>query len=248
MRHRFLEAQATAMVEATAQAVTAQTLAGIELFRHLPADDRKALAGCCRAQHYTTKQQIISHADTSTDVYFIVSGKVRATIYSGSGKEVSFRDLGAGEMFGDFSAIDGKPRSANIFALQDSFVVSMSAQAFREVLRTHPDVSMTVLWELTSLVRLLCERVIEVSTLGVKNRIHAELLRLGQGHLKANNTATVSPAPTHADIASRISTHREAVTRELNQLSHSGLLEKRGGALIIKDMATLTRMVDEVRI
>jgi CRP/FNR family cyclic AMP-dependent transcriptional regulator len=228
--------------------VTAQTLAGIELFRRLPADDRKAIAGRCRPQHYAAKQQIISHAETSTDVYFIVSGKVRATIYSGSGKEVSFRDLGAGEMFGDFSAIDGKPRSANIVALVDSFIVSMTGEAFREVLRTYPDVAMTVLQELTGLVRLLCDRVIEVSTLGVKNRIHAELLRLAQGHAKADNTAAISPAPTHADIASRISTHREAVTRELNQLSHSGLLEKRGGALLIKDMATLTRMVDEVRV
>jgi CRP/FNR family transcriptional regulator, cyclic AMP receptor protein len=230
--------------------VTEQTLAGIELFRHLPVAERKGIAERCHPRHYAAKKQIIAHADTSTDIYFIVSGKVRATIFSGSGKEVYFRDLGAGEMFGEFSAIDAKPRSANIVALSDSFVVSMPAEAFGEVLRTHPGVYLKVLHGLASLVRLLSERVVEMSTLGVKNRIHAELLRLAQGHLKADNTAVVSPAPTHADIANRISTQREAVTRELNHLVDVGVIERleRRGELIIKDVAQLSRMVDEVRV
>jgi DNA-binding GntR family transcriptional regulator len=86
-----------------------------------------------------------------------------------------------------------------------------------------------------------------MSTLGVKNRIHAELLRLAQRKMKDGKTAVISPAPTHADIASRVSTHREAVTRELNQLAHIGLLERRPGALFVADVPTLARMVEEVR-
>jgi CRP-like cAMP-binding protein len=207
--------------------LTAETLAGIRLFRHLPAEDRKALADRCHAHRYAAKQQIVSHAEQSTDVYFIVSGQVRATIYSVGGREIAFRDLGAGEMFGDLSAIDGKPRSANVVALVDSFVISMTAKVFQEVLQTYPALAMAALQELVDLVRGLCERVIEMSTLGV--------------------TAVISPAPTHADIASRVSTHREAVTRELNQLAHIGLLERRPGALFVADVPTLARMVEEVR-
>ncbi len=101
--------------------------------------------------------------------------------------------------------------------------------------------------ELTDLVRLLCERVVEFSTLGVKNRIHAELLRLAQKHMQDDNSAAISPVPTHADIASRVSTHREAVTRELNHLAHAGVIERRSGVLVISDVAKLTRMVEEVR-
>lgn len=227
--------------------LTAETLAGVRLFRHLPAEERKALAGRCQAHRYAAKQQIVCHAEESTDVYFIVSGQVRATIYSVGGREVAFRDLGSGEMFGDLSAIDGKPRSANIVALADSFIVSMTAEAFREVLQTHPALAMAALQELVDLVRGLCERVIEMSTLGVKNRIHAELLRLAQREMKDGKTAVISPAPTHADIASRVSTHREAVTRELNHLAHIGLLERRTGALCVTDVPTLARMVEEVR-
>jgi len=215
--------------------LTAETLAGIQLFRHLPAEDRKALADRCHAHRYAAKQEIVSHAEQSSDVYFIVSGQVRATIYSAGGREVAFRDLGAGDMFGDLSAIDGKPRSASVVAVVDSFVISMTAKAFREILKTYPTVAMAALLELVDLVRGLCDRVIEMSTLGVKNRIHAELLRLAQRKMKE-----------HADIASRVSTHREAVTRELNHLAQIGLLERRTGALVVTDVPGLAHMVEEV--
>jgi len=226
--------------------LTAETLAGIQLFRHLPAEDRKTLADRCHAHRYAAKQEIVSHAEQSSDVYFIVSGQVRATIYSAGGREVAFRDLGAGDMFGDLSAIDGKPRSASVVAVVDSFVISMTAKAFREVLQGYPSVAMAALLELVDLVRGLCERVIEMSTLGVKNRIHAELLRLAQRKMKDGKTAVLQPAPTHADIASRISTHREAVTRELNHLAQIGLLERRTGALVVTDVPGLAHMVEEV--
>ena len=205
------------------------------------------MADRCHAHRYGAKQQIVSHAEQSSDVYFIVSGQVRATIYSAGGKEIAFRDLGAGDMFGDLSAIDGKPRSANVVAIADSFVISMTAKAFQEVLKTYPAVAMAALQELVDLVRGLCERVIEMSTLGVKNRIHADLLRLAQKKMKDDKTAVLSPAPKHADVASRVSTHREAVTREFNQLAQIGLLERRTGALVITDVPELARMVEEVR-
>ena len=97
------------------------------------------------------------------------------------------------------------------------------------------------------MVRGLCERVVEFSTLGVKNRIHAELLRLANKHMQDENRAVISPAPTHADIASRVSTTREAVTREMSHLGQIGVIERRSGTLVVCDTAKLTQMVQEVR-
>ena len=54
----------------------------------------------------------------------------------------------------------------------------------------------------------------------------------------------ISPAPKHAEIASRISTHREAVTRELNELTRAKLIARRGSDLIIHDTALLESMVE----
>jgi CRP/FNR family transcriptional regulator, cyclic AMP receptor protein len=226
---------------------TAETLRGIDIFADLGADERRDLAGRCQAHHYEADKLIVSHQDNSTDVYFIVSGKVRATIFSRSGKEVSFRDLGAGQLFGDLSAIDGEPRSASVVALSDAVVVSMPAEVFWQVLRKHPAAAAVMLRELTRLVRRLSERVVEFSTLGVKNRIHAELLRLAREHMQDANKAMITPAPTHSEIASRVSTHREAVTRELNQLAQDGLVARQRGGLAILDVTRLSRLVEDVQ-
>lgn len=222
------------------------TLAGVDLFRDLNEADVSAVALRCQWNSYGPGEQIVLHQDRSRDVFFVVDGKVRATLYSLSGKEVTFRDVLAGEMFGELSAIDGKPRSAYVVAVSDSLVASMSDTAFWKVLEDYPTVAAACLRRLATLVRSLSERVVEFSTLAVKNRIHAELLRLARSESDDAGSAVIAPAPTHADIASRVSTHREAVTRELNRLAHEGLLERRSGTLVIRDVTRLETLVKEV--
>ena len=78
---------------------------------------------------------------------------------------------------------------------------------------------------LANLVRLLSERVVEFSPLGVNNRIHAELLRLAKKVSITGGSAGIAPVPTHGDIANRVSTHHEAMIRELNELKHKGLID-----------------------
>jgi hypothetical protein len=95
-------------------------------------------------------------------------------------------------------------------------------------------------------VRTLTKRVYEFSTLAVNNRIQAELLRLAGLGTREGKGARISPAPTHAEIASRVSTHREAVTRELNRLSRVGIIERRSGALVVHDLDRLAAMVNEM--
>lgn len=226
--------------------LTAESLIGVEVFRGLRAADRSKLAALCHGRRYAANERILSHKDETRDVYFIVSGKVRVTIYSLGGKEITFRDQSAGEMFGELGAIDGEPRSAHVMALEDSLLASMSRETFWEVLAGYPQVAEFTLKRLATLVRALSGRVFEFSTLAVRNRIHAELLRLARENSHDDNTATIAPSPTHADIASRISTHREAVTREYHDLSEAGLIEQRRGELVINDIARLESMVREV--
>ncbi|HEY8276660.1 MAG TPA: helix-turn-helix domain-containing protein, partial [Methyloceanibacter sp.] len=76
--------------------------------------------------------------------------------------------------------------------------------------------------------------------------IQAELLRLANLAPQEGNSARVASAPTHSEIASRISTHREAVTRELNRLARLGLIERKGNALVVKDVRRLAAMVHEI--
>lgn len=223
-----------------------ETLGGIELFKSLPPSYLEALAERCRWRRYAAGSEVVSYQDETRDVYFMVKGEVRVTIHSLSGKKVTFADFGTGEMFAELAAIDGQPRSASVVAQTHSLIASMSAKVFWEVLRNYPEVSASALKHLTINLRAATQRLFEFSTLAVKNRIHAELLRLARRNMRDDNTAQISPSPTHADIASRVSTHREAVTRELNELGRAGLIERQSGALVIRDVAGLARMVEEV--
>lgn len=221
------------------------SLSGIELFDCLGSADRDVFARLCRWRRYAAHQYIVGHQDETNDVYFIVEGRVRVTVFSPSGKEISFRDLPAGKSFGELSAIDGGPRSATVIALCDTVVAAMSAASFRRVLIDHPDVAAKTMRHLAGLVRKLSERVFEFSALAVRNRIHAELLRLARDQGIEGDSGLIAPAPTHADIASRVSTHREAVTRELNALARDGLLERRGRTFVIPDIARLAQLVEK---
>lgn len=225
---------------------TGYALEQIEIFKDLEPREIERLSQRVHWRNYKAHQQIIGHQEISNEVYFTVSGTVRVILFSSAGKEVAFRDISAGECFGEFAAIDGAPRSANVIALTDVMIGSVPAESFRSILREYPATSMALLTYLTRLVRSLSERIFEFSTLAVKNRIHSELMRLARDHLTDDNTARLAPAPTHADIASRISTHREAVTRELNELTKSGLLKRDGRTLIVTDVAELERMIHEV--
>ena len=57
--------------------------------------------------------------------------------------------------------------------------------------------------------------------------------------------ARIVPPPTHVEIASRVSTHREAVTRELTRLTRIGIVKRSGDALLVSDVERLTQMVQD---
>jgi CRP/FNR family cyclic AMP-dependent transcriptional regulator len=81
----------------------------------------------------------------------------------------------------------------------------------------------------------------------VQNRIQAELVRLAGEATQTRGQAVLSPAPSLSDIAGRISTHREAVSRELSRLVALGLLRREQGDLRIIDVARLAKLVDEAK-
>ncbi len=136
-----------------------------------------------------------------------------------------------GEFFGELAAIDQQSRSAGIFAVTDTLAARMPADVFRRIVHEHPDVCDQLLQALVIRVRTLTNRVNEHSNLGVRQRLYAELLRLARPPLGSGGYPAVSPPPTHAELASRVSSHREAVTRELNALERGKLIKRRRGAI-----------------
>lgn len=219
----------------------------VYLFEELPEDKLVRIEACCTHRSYRAGEEIVGYLDTDDDVYFVLSGSATVKIYSIQGKVVGFRTVNCGEIFGEFAAIDHGPRSASIEAKEDCEVAVLSGDNFRAFLASEPIISNALLCHLVMQLRVLTTRVFEFSTLSVNARIQTELLRLAldHGHTVPGQPGTVhiENPPTHAELAGRISTHREAVTRHLNYLSRIQLIERAGHALVINDIDRLNQMV-----
>ena len=197
--------------------------------------DRHALAERWTVRHYQGKEMIIAHGEQTRDAFFVLEGRARATVYSEGGKAVAYRDIEPGGIFGELAAIDGRPRSASVAALDRVLVAKLSEGAFRQIVSSRPGIAWALLTHLALQTRRLTDRVYEFSTLVVRKRLVRELLRLALSDDRFDGRASIDPAPTHSDLAARISTHREAVSREMSALAKQKLIEKRRGVLLLPD-------------
>lgn len=123
----------------------------------------------------------------------------------------------------------------------------MSADDFCNLIYSNRKIAEVMLKRLTGQIRRLTERIYDYSTLTVRSRIQAELLRFAKNHLTSANTAVISPAPTQAEIANLVSTHREAVSCELNELAKNKLIKRKNHDLHLLDIEKLTQMVNDAR-
>ena len=194
-----------------------------------PQGPRNASSSRCQWRHAHPKEWLLEQNDIGTDIYFLTSGVVRVLITPSPDREVILGDIDAGGYFGEMAAIDGQPRSAGILAITDATIARMPAAVFREIIHKYPDVSEQLLEQLVARIRTLDQRVNEFSSMHVKNRIYAELLRRSRPDPTDQRRAIVSPPPVHSDIAARVSTRREMVARELKALERVGLDDQAPG-------------------
>jgi CRP/FNR family transcriptional regulator, cyclic AMP receptor protein len=221
------------------------SLRKIPLLSDLSDDSLERLQSQAARITFAKGQEIIGRTDPSRDVFILLSGQARVTFYSAAGRAVAFRRIDPGDVVGEFAAIDGQGRSATVEAARPCTVLSIGAGLFWDLTDTDRRFAAAMMRHLVALLRALTARVVEFSTLGVKDRIHCELLRMAKKALEQGGTSELNPAPTHSDLAARISTHREAVSRELSRLSKLGVIERRGRIITVKNLAQLERMVQE---
>jgi CRP/FNR family cyclic AMP-dependent transcriptional regulator len=208
----------------------------------LGPEERRALLARTRTITARKGQMILSAGDSSREVFIVQRGRLQALLYAANGREVMLRDLAPGQLFGELAAIDGEARSASIMAAAESRLLAIPGDLFRTVVAGSPTAAEWMLQRLTAQVRSLTNRVFETSALHVQARLHCELLRLAR--TCGGEEALVDPAPTHAELASRIGTHREAVTRELSALARKRIVRISRRCLEFLDLA---RLEEELR-
>lgn len=221
-------------------------LRSVALLHGLDVEERLAIAKRCTFQEYAKGQMIVDKDDTDRDVLMIVRGKVLVTRFSISGKEIALDELAEGGYFGEFSAIDGEPRSASVIAAADCRLARISPAGFRRLLEDHPEIAWDVLNQLTQIVRISNERIMDLATLSSYQLVCAEILRMAAPDGAIKDAWSIYPLPKQADIARRIGTSRETVGRVIRDLVDGGVVTKKGRSIFIPDRGKLELMTQRM--
>jgi len=215
----------------------------VELFSGLDTASLREIGLQCKWLRCKRNDAVFRRDGTDRDVYFVIAGMVRVAASAGRGRRIIFRDVPAGDMFGEHAALDGRSRFADAVAVRESLLASMPPDVFRAILANHASVRERLLRRLTGSVRELANRLVELGARRVQARVWTELLRLARSAGVTGNRARIERAPTHNEIASRVGTSREEVTREFSRLARQGVLERQGRSLLLGDVAALQQLV-----
>src|SRR5690348_14311072 len=146
-------------------------LQNIELFKGLDTASLREIAQQCTFTRCKRNAVLIRRNGADRDVYFVVSGMVRIANPGGRGRTLILRDVPAGEVFGELSAIDGRRRFANALAVRESLLASMPADSFRAILANYPSVRERLLRRLSRSIREFAARLLEVGARRVGDRV-----------------------------------------------------------------------------
>lgn len=205
----------------------------------LPAALAASIASQGEIIPFEPGQQIIFGGEHDQSVYLIKRGTIQFSLLSPQGKEVILRDMSEGDFFGESASLTDLRRSANAVALTFGALARLNGSEFMAILKKDPTVSVWLAELLAHRVLDLTAKVFELATLPVAARLQLELIRLAEKAKKTTEGLLVVTMPTHSDIAAKIGTHREAVTRELNLLSKEGIITKREKGLEIPSLPRL---------
>ena len=194
----------------------------IPLFSDLDAHELAFLSSRAVTRTYPANTIFMTEGDYSDALYCILSGRVKVFLNDDEGKEVVLNVQGPGEYFGELALLDSGPRSASVMALEKCKLSVIAKADFEAFLGRHKDAMHKIMLGMARRLRALTENVRSLALLDVYGRVARVLLQLAkpEGHM-----LVVSEGLTQQDIASRIGSSREMVSRVLKDLRTGGYIE-----------------------
>jgi len=207
-----------------------QYFRGVPLFDGLDASEIAALVDSSFAKKYPKNAVIINEGDVSNSLYVIASGSVKIFLTDDRGKEVTLNVQGEGEFLGELALLDSQPRSASVQTLEPCEFIVISKHSFDQCLLSNPAMALKMMSALTKRVRILTDNVKNLALTGVYGRVVHVLnkaVTLQEGILQTDRKMP------HHDIASRVGSSREMVSRVMKELADNGYIETRSGRVIL---------------
>lgn len=197
-------------------------LRNIPLFADLDEAELAYLSSRAVTRHYPRNTIFMTEGDYSDSLYCILSGRVKVFLNDDEGKEVTLNVQGPGEYFGELALLDSGPRSASVLALEKCRLSVISKADFEDFLDRHPDAQRKIMLGMVKRLRALTENVRTLALLDVYGRVARVLLQLAR---PVGDVLVIQDELRQQDIANRVGSSREMVSRVLKDLREGGYIE-----------------------
>lgn len=214
----------------------AESLLYVPIFSDLPQNVLDEIASIGTQKNYKKNETIFLEDDPGTALFFIISGKVKISRTSDDGKEVILSIISENDFFGEMAILDGMSRSASVIATEDSELYIIKREDFLELIKKHPEVSITLLSELTSRLRAADMKIKSLSLKDAEGKVATVILQIADdvGKIK-RGVVEIEKLPLQQDLANMAGTSRETISRTLHSFVKKGMIELEGSKLRILD-------------
>jgi CRP/FNR family cyclic AMP-dependent transcriptional regulator len=191
------------------------------------------LAGVASAVTETTfaaGQSIFVRGDAGNTIFMVIEGRVRLSILTSDGRELSFAHAVAGDTVGEIAAIDGSPRSADATALTPVRALVLPAARLKPLINEHPALGWAFMRFLCGRLRDVSDHLEDIALLPIEARLARFLLvRLGPAKARpAGATTIVSLGMSQSELALLLGASRQKVNGALTSLEHTGAIVRTG--------------------
>lgn len=223
----------------------------------LSATDRAALRNLGSRRTVRQGSTLFMEGDEPHDVAVVEAGDIKVVTSAPNGQEIVLDVVGAGDLLGELSALDGSPCSATAIALTDCEVVAIPVDRFLHYLREHPAAMAALLHVVVQRLRQANRRQLEFSTTDALGRVCARLdemaTRYGTtdrgsgagagggsgGDGSGGDGVRIELAITQTELAQWCGLSREAVVKALRSLRNLGWVTSADGLITIEDRSAL---------
>jgi len=219
-------------------------IVAIPLFEGLPKSQHDALASIALNRSYKKGQIIFSEGDEGAGFYVVISGRVKIFKLSPDGKEQILHMMEPGEIFGEVPVFTGQGYPAFAEAHINCSLLFFPRNAFIELIRKDPSLSLNMLAVLSWRLRKFAALIEDLSLKEVPGRLAAYLLYLSR---KSGSGDEFDLDISKGQLASLLGTIPETLSRILGKMSRQRLIRSEGSRIRIVDRATIEKIANEGR-
>ncbi len=210
-----------------------EALREVPFFSGLSPATLKAVLDSCGERTFLKGESLFLEGDPPAGLYVVWRGAVKIYKIGDSGREQILEIEGPGRPVAELPMFDGLPYPASCAAIEDSVVLHAGVAEFHRLLDRHPEITRAIIASLSQRLRRMVALVEEISLKAVRQRLAGLLIDL------AGDEDELELAWTHGEIAARIGTVREIVSRTLARMAQEGAIRVDGRTVRILDRSRL---------